>query len=471
MENSDLAPSAAKVFIITTLAAYQTEFWVKIADQLQAKGFGTAFIAFDDESREILENANHLTYTLGKQEIDQECRLNSEPLNYIESFGVENINFWLGHEKSAFGVFDEKVQLNKLAACLRLADQALTQLNSKYESVEMIQELGGFLSVIGSYFAARKHQVNNWFVEPAFFRGKLFFLKNTFSAQKISIDSTLPLSEETENYINDTLSSGAIVIPKKDKHQYSKAFKKIMNIKNFKRLGEKLINKYLLRKHFEFGHLRHHVLTHMKMLVNSSRLKKHYTNLNELNDFLYYPLHVPGDMALTLRSPEYFDQLALIEYIARNLKSGQVLAIKEHPAMIGSMHCGRLLQLLKENQSIKLLNPEINNFKVLKACSAVVSVNSKSGAEAALLGKRVFVLGDTFYTEAPIVKRVKSLHALSAQLRCLDSTDTSLVPERDVINNYFENVWRQCYPGELYVAEAKNCEVFTQSLLDVMRQA
>ena len=40
MESSDLALSGTKLFIITTLARYQTEFWVKIADQLKAKGFG-----------------------------------------------------------------------------------------------------------------------------------------------------------------------------------------------------------------------------------------------------------------------------------------------------------------------------------------------------------------------------------------------------------------------------------------------
>lgn len=468
MENSDQAPLGSKLFIFTTLARYQTEFWVKVADRLHKKGYGTAFIAFDDESCEILRGTEHLAYVLGKQEIEQEYSFNSNPLNYIEGFGIENLNFWLGHEKSAFGLFDEEVQLNKLAACLRLVDQALTQLKSRYESVEMIQELGGFLSVIGSYFAARKHEVNNWFVEPAFFRGKLFFLKNTFNAQIISIDSTLSLSSEAENYINSTLSSGAIVIPKKDQHQYSKAFKKIMNIQNFKRFAEKLVNKYLLGRHFEFGHVRHHVVTHIKMLVNSIRLRQYYFNLNELDDFIYYPLHVPGDMALTLRSPEYYDQLALIQYISRNLKYGQILAIKEHPAMIGSMNCSRLLLLLKENQSIKLLNPGINNFEVLRDCSAVVSVNSKSGAEAALIGKKVFVLGDTFYTEAPIVKRLSSLHALSVEIRNFDSTDMTLVPERDVINNYFENVWRQCYPGELYVTEEKNCEVFTQSLLYVV---
>jgi len=468
MEKSDLHPSRAKLFIFTTLARYQTEFWVKVADQLQAKGYGTAFIAFDDESREILENTDHLTYALGKQEIDVEYRLNSEPLDYIESFGVENIHFWLGHEKSAFGLFDEKVQLNKLAACLRLADEALSQLNSEFESVEMIQELGGFLSVIGSYFAARKHKVNNWFVEPAFFRGRLFFLKNTFNAIKISVDSTLRPSEETDNYINDTLSSGAIVIPIKDKHQYSKAFEKIMNTKNIKRFGEKLAKKYFLGRHFEFGHIRHHLFTHMKMLVNSARLKKLYTDLNELGDFLYYPLHVPGDMALTLRSPEYFDQLALIEYIARNLKSGQILAIKEHPALIGSMNCSRLLQLLKENQSIKLLNPEINNFEVLKSCSAVVSVNSKSGAEGALLGKAVFVLGDSFYKDAPIVSRVNSLKDLSTQIRCFDPCCTKNLQENDVIKNYFENVWRQSYPGELYFLEQNNYDIFVASLLAVV---
>ena len=46
--------------------------------------------------------------------------------------------------------------------------------------------------------------------------------------------------------------------------------------------------------------------------------------------FVYYPLHVPADMALTLRSPEYLDQVATIDFLLRTIPDSHVLVAKEH---------------------------------------------------------------------------------------------------------------------------------------------
>ena len=42
--------------------------------------------------------------------------------------------------------------------------------------------------------------------------------------------------------------------PDKDRHHYSAAFKKVANLKNSRRLAEKLWDQYALGKHQEFGH-------------------------------------------------------------------------------------------------------------------------------------------------------------------------------------------------------------------------
>ena len=55
------------------------------------------------------------------------------------------------------------------------------------------------------------------------------------------------------------------------------------------------------------------------MVINSKFLASHYTNFSKANKFIYFPLHVPNDVSLTLRSPEYLDQLSLVEFIARNV--------------------------------------------------------------------------------------------------------------------------------------------------------
>jgi len=43
--------------LITTLARYQTSFWIPVAHALRALGHGAAFLAFDDPSDAMLRRA------------------------------------------------------------------------------------------------------------------------------------------------------------------------------------------------------------------------------------------------------------------------------------------------------------------------------------------------------------------------------------------------------------------------------
>jgi capsule polysaccharide export protein KpsC/LpsZ len=193
-------------------------------------------------------------------------------------------------------------------------------------------------------------------------------------------------------------------------------------------------------------------------------MRRFYTPLADAGPFVYYPLHVPGDMALTLRSGEYLDQLALVDYLARTVPATHRVAVKEHPAMIGALDAARLRALLRTHDNVVVLPPETNNYEVLRATDVVVSVNSKSGAEAALLGKRVLVLGDAFYSDAPIVERVESLSALRRRL-AEAVADPAAVAGADVVSRYFELVWQKSKPGELYGCNDENFRRFADSLI------
>ena len=424
-------------------------------------GHEVAFISFDDRSTEMLCASGFKVFSLSDSSVGFDTSdggLDRE----LKKYGIENLNFWFGHERFAFGIRDSIELRRKLLGALAVADKACVEWQRNGE-VTMVQELGGFLSVIGSYFAARKHGIDNWFVEPSFFRGRLLFLRNSFSALSVnSAVDELP-SKEVEDYLLSAIANSTIVVPQKDKHQYAAPWKKIVNIKNLRRLFEKLLDKYWFGKRQEFGYIGRHISLHAKMLWSELRLRSHYTSIDECKRFVYYPLHVPGDMALTLRSPSYLDQLALIDYIARSVPYTHKVAIKEHPAMIGAVDSGRLLELMAKHDNLILLPPSTNNYKVLSAADAVVSVNSKSGAEATLLGKPVLVLGDAFYSGSPLVHRIDGIQDLPSCLRSVLQQPTIL--DHDLVSRYFEAVWRSSFPGELYVNDEDNVRVFMQSMM------
>jgi len=449
--------------LITTLAMYQTVFWAEVGDTLRKQGREVAFLSFDDRSSEMLRKRGFVVFDNTTVFADRRSPSADQFDSDMAKYGIADVNHWLAHERITFDLSDSDALRSRFQRYLELAFRVCELMQSK-GPITLVQELGGFLSVVACFFAARKQGVDNWFIEPSFFRGRMFFLKNSFAAQQIpNVASDAPVPEVAE-YLNRTLAQRAIVIPRKDRHQYTTAFRKILNVANMRRLLQKLVDKHLLRKHQEFGHIGVHVSRHARMLVNSVRLRKRYTPVGQLGAFVYYPLHVPADMALTLRSPQYLDQLSVIDFLARSIPHSHKLAIKEHPAMIGAVEGSRLMAMMDRYDNLALLPPDTNNYEVLQACDAVVSINSKSGAEALLLTKPVLVLGDAFYRQSPLVHQVDALADLPGMLHgCLAQLQR---PDPESVRRYFERVWSCTYPGELYDCQPQNIATFALSLVE-----
>jgi hypothetical protein len=63
----------------------------------------------------------------------------------------------------------------------------------------------------------------------------------------------------------------------------------------------------------------------------------------------YFPFHVQLDYSLTIRCPEYLNQLALVDYVCAVLPAGVSLYVKEHPASIGGFGCNELRRLVRRH--------------------------------------------------------------------------------------------------------------------------
>jgi hypothetical protein len=458
--------AASETILITTLAAYQTRFWIPVAQRLRNAGREVHLLAFDDRSAEMAEAQGvpvvnmYRTGLQGGAPIEEEHAFAAR----VAGYGLDGTNFLFSHERVTFGIRDTAALRRRFMIYTNAMEAVLDRLTAGGRRVIAIQELGGFLSVIACFYAARKRGVRNWFIEPSFFRGRLYYTPDRFSAPDTMPVPAETVSPEVRAYLDDTLRQRAIVIPKKDQHHYSAAFKKIANARNARRLVEKLWDQFALGKHQEFGHNLRHARMHAAMAYGARRLRKIYRPMPD-GPFVYYPLHVPADMALTLRSPEYLDQVATIDFLLRTLPDTHVLAVKEHPAQIGAVPAGRLIELAQRFDNFVLLPPQTNNYAVLGRADAVVSVNSKSGAEAMLLGKPVVVMGDAFYRSCPLVFTVDRLADVPQRLH-----DALAAPPFDPADTapYFETAWRQSFPGELYISDPRQLDVFTTSLLSAV---
>ena len=451
-----------RIVLITTLARYQTAFWILVARVLREKGQECAFLAFDDPSHSMLRSAglrSFNAFNIGAQASSAATTVERELATVLGW----TLPLAASHERVTYGVRDSEALARKLVQHRTAASLALQQLHAEGHAPTVVQELGGFLSVIGTFLAARACGCDNLFIEPAFFKGRFFATRNTFAAPKIgSATREDPVDAEAVARMDSARDTRSIVIPTKDRHHYTAAFTKIASLPNARRLAEKLYEKYARGERHEFGHIGSHVGKHVRMAVTSLKLRNAYRTVDQGARFVYYPLHVPADVALTLRAPEYLDQVSLIDYLARIVPSTHRVVIKEHPAQIGALGARSLSDLLRRHDNVVLLPPTTNNYDVLAACDLVVSVNSKSGAEALLLGKPVVVLGDAFYADSGLVRRVVGPGQLAGALR--EGLSAPKVASREEVERFFSRVWRASHEGELYVAESGPAELFATSL-------
>ena len=302
-------------WVITTLAIYQTRFWAEVPTICRNR-VSQYILSFDDRSSEYLTANKFRVYSTCAMDKQKAERLMHSLEASLEEYGINNLNFWLTHERFAFDLRNSQEMSLRLLTYLVLADRSLAEL-SKDGQLVMIQELGGFISVIASFFSARKQNIDNWFVEPSFYRGRQFFLKNRFGSMEIPSISVKAASTEVKAYLSEVQTNKTIVVPVKDRHHYSAPLYKILIRTTFDDLVRKsLINicwvstKSLVTSAVTFSAMQHateQYAAHRKIYRDAKAWA-----------FCVLPLHVPGDMALTLRSPQFLDQLGLIDYLLRN---------------------------------------------------------------------------------------------------------------------------------------------------------
>lgn len=451
--------------VFTTLAMNQTIFFEALGRWLEQFGYSVAHICFHERSHEYLVDRgvrSFNAFALGKGADERED---------WGSFGITNPSFMLSHEKAAFEISDTRGLLAKFSRHIEAVRRVLNELTVDRHDRRLlvVQELGGFASILASFFVARSQGIDNLFIEPSFFRGRVFFVRNSLAAPMIAGPTGKRADREVIEYLDAAVSKKSVVIPRKDSHHYRMAAKKIFDPHHMRRLVQKVVDKHLLGKKEEFDHIGGHISRHMRMVVKSALLSTYYRPLPAHEPFVYYPLHVPADVALTLRSPTYLDQYALIDYLCRITPYPYQVVIKEHPALVGAVDFRRMQALLDYHDNLILLNASINNFTVLEAASVVVTINSKSGAEALLLRKPVIVLGDAFYRSATLVRRIDCLPDLEPALRQALWSPIPLAVND--IYDYFQDVWDNSFPGELYQTDAGNIDVIAQSLIHILAQS
>jgi len=450
--------------LFAIMAVQEVEFFGLAASRLRDEGLSVGFITFHEAGDPMLKRMgfDHFSLHKLKSRYLREWESASEA-DLEKQLGVCDLDTLVRHEMLCTNRGDKKKHLHKAAAYSALFSDIFMQNDVRC----VIQELGGFIAPQCLYYVARARNVPHVFIEPSIFtRHLIFTLNDVYADVPPGETPSVSRSPGLAEYVAAYRKRGLLVMPHKDKHFfYSMALRRIFSQDNFRRLARKVYHKYVMRYDEEYNAIGWYVVNHFMKWVRSKRLESSYRDPRPEESYVFYPFHVPLDVQLTVRCPQFLDQITLVERLADLLPYGVTLYIKEHPASIGALSVSRMQRLLSRT-NVRLIRPEHSAFDLIRHARAVISVNSKVGMEALMQHKPVLVLGRAYYRGKGITVDWDQSSDLSSAIERV----LAYRPEPELVDEFLNRVWEWSYPGELYEFSPANIHEFYRSLRLFLRR-
>ena len=437
-----------KTIYFSSLAINQSIFWSLISKKLN--DYNVFTLAFDSESAsKKINNFLDVSYNEKKYNFN-------ELKKYLRKYNLIKIKKIINHEILYFGKRDNIKLLQKLIFYLKKIESIVVET----KNIIVIQELGGFLPNLALFYFCKKNKIKHIFIEPSFFKGRFHITEDAFQSFDTSKKYSHISDIELKKIINEAIVKKEIVIPQKDIKHFFNPIKKFINFRNLLRFIYKFYTSSFLRYDYVFNQNISVFFIYLKEILNYFFNKSLYISYLPKN-FIYYPLHVPNDVALTLRAPECQNQFQTISLICA-LHNKEIICIKEHPARIGFLD----LRLISNIKNLRIINPSVNNYDILKKTKTIYTVNSKAGFEAILLNKNVISLSDSFYCSQKMSHGPFKLNNLSDKEKILNLKDLCLSEKKKI--QFFRLIFNASLQGELYYNSENNIKNFSRSINLIM---
>jgi hypothetical protein len=208
-----------------------------------------------------------------------------------------------------------------------------------------------------------------------------------------------------------------------------------------------------------------------RVVVYFKSLIRRYDSLVDLpagKEIIYYPLHQEPEATLNYMSEFYSNQVATLENILKCLSTTQVLVTKEHPVDKGSLLRRKFWQLRRRHSGLYYFPAELHGRELLAISHRIVTLTSTVGWEAALLGKKVYVLGQIFYDRFAGVQAVANFADLKQALRA-DRPEESVDLRR--AENFVACMTEQSLPGNPFPHPALYSEQNRRRVVDAIAQS
>ena len=113
---------------------------------------------------------------------------------------------------------------------------------------------------------------------------------------------------------------------------------------------------------------------------------------------------------------QVLDEASVICNIAKNIPFGSFLYVKEHPSAVG-LNDKRFYRLLSYVPNVILVSHKYCTKNLIKKSIGIITLTGTVGFEALLMGKPVYVLGETEYLFHPNAFKLNSFSDIPDMLK------------------------------------------------------
>lgn len=321
------------------------------------------------------------------------------------------------------------------------------------------------------YYLCKKNNITYFGLTPSKFKGRIdvYDLEHTDSKYEKTFRKISNISEEERSFTRDFIKK---FLSHKQLPSYMKYhniyYNQIDRLKNYLKRAAEIYQpwlKYFLKrkyfKSFDYGselEFKYDFWYPGKVLMRKFKFlfqKNIYDSLDKNDKFFLFPLHSQPEYSTLILARYFSDQVNTIKNAAFSLPFPYKLYVKEHPIVQGDRP-RNFYREIKQIPNVVLVSPYENVKNLIKKSRGIVTLTSTIGMEAALTGKPVYVLGNTFYSYHSLCRKVNGFEELKQRIEADLNRESTPGDLENVNLRFIISYFRNTIAGDIAAASSKN---------------
>jgi hypothetical protein len=421
-------------FLFTTLQTYESEFYARVGEELEARGH--------DVSHVTISRASSLG--LRRRGVDARCLADvaaavGEPADPDGELRRLEATYDMPHVRDVYRA-DWACAGRREAWCVARTVRTFRALERVFDEVRpevLVPEVGNETIRVASHLIALRREIPVLFLLYTIFPDPLRLYVDTLHAPITTEDEVRELTPAERDEVEAFRRVFTTAAQPIREHR-----RVPIELRRVKVFGGHVRRRATVDRDNEYLRPWRLLHTNAAEWVRARAARPFYDDLDASRPFVYFPLHVTDDYKITRIIPHCRDQVSLVEQVADALPVGYDLVLKEHPMSIGR-NSVTLLRRLRRRANVRLVQPCASSHDLIRDSTAVTVISSTVGLEALLYEKPVLTLGDPFYAGFGITLDVGSFADITERVPEL----LRFRPDPERIRRFLHAAMRNCYPG------------------------